>query len=281
MPYMRALFTGVLLIGLGACTQTWIQDQLAPIRAMSPSGSAFTQGLHGEYLWLADAEYSGNDLSDALYYGDKARRAGGGEEVAPEDPTAQGMPAHLQAEAERAYGRLSAALDGGGKTAAPEQMARAQVAYDCMVREWCEPHAAIAECQSRFMSAMAAVEAAIKPMMGEPMATPERDFLVFFDWNRANIRADAAVILDQVVSAISALGSRKVSLVGNTDTTGPADYNMSLSVRRADAVRAYLMGRGVSSSSIAATGRGETDLRVPTPDNVREEENRRVEISLE
>lgn len=279
MPYMRALFTGVLLIGLGACTQTWIQDQLAPIRAMSPSGSAFTQALHGEYLWLADAEYSGNDLSDALYYGDKARRAGGGEEVAPEDPTAQGMPAHLQAEAERAYARLTDALNGGGKTAAPEQMARAQVAYDCMVREWCEPHAGIADCQNRFANAMAAVEAALRPTA--MMAPPERDFLVFFDWDRANIRADAARILDQVVSAIGALGSTKVNLVGNTDTTGPADYNMGLSVRRADAVRAYLMRRGVSSSSVMAVGRGESDLRVPTPDNVREEENRRVEISIE
>ncbi len=279
MPYMRALFTGVLLIGLGACTQTWVQDQLAPIRAMSPVGLAFTQALHGEYLWLADAEYSAGDLSDALYYGDKARRAGGGEGLAPEDPTAQGMPAHLQAEAERAYGRLTAALNGGGRPAAPEQMARAQVAYDCMVREWCEPHDAIAECQARFLAAMAAVEAALRPP--EPMAPPERDFLVFFDWDRANIRADAARILDQVVSAIGALGSSSVSLIGNTDTTGPADYNMRLSVRRADAVRAYLMRRGISSSAITATGRGESDLRVPTPDNVREEENRRVEISIE
>ena len=126
---------------------------------------------------------------------------------------------------------------------------------------------------------MAAVEAALKPAV--VMAPPEPDFLVFFDWDRANLRADAARILDQVVSAISALGSPKVSLIGNTDTTGPADYNMRLSVRRADAVRDYLMRRGVSSASISATGRGETDLRVPTPDNVREEENRRVEISLE
>jgi OOP family OmpA-OmpF porin len=277
MSQVKGFLAAVLVLALGACTTTFIQDQLNPIRSMQTSGSAFTQALHSEYLWLADAEYAGNDLSDALYYGEKARRAGNGEEVAPEDPTAQGIPASEAAELTRAHARLMAALEGGGKTAAPAAMARAQVAFDCMVREWCEIHDAIAGCRDRFWAALAEVEAALKPMM-EP---PARDYLIFFDWDKSAIRSDAASVLDEVVSAMRALNSTKVNLIGFTDTSGDANYNQGLSVRRANSAREYLELRGVRADAIVASGRGENDLLVPTPDGVREEENRRVEITLE
>ncbi|MDA0704574.1 MAG: OmpA family protein [Proteobacteria bacterium] len=244
---------------------------------MPTTGTAFTQALHSEYLWLADAEYSGGDLSDALYYGEKARRAGNGEEVAPEDPYANATPIPAGGPAATAGDRLQAALAGGGKTAAPAAMARAQVAYDCMIREWCEIHDAIAGCKDRFLAAVAEVEAALQPMM-EP---PARDYLIFFDWNKSNIRGDAAQVLDQVVASMRELKATRLNLIGFTDTSGSADYNQGLSVRRANAAKAYLEAQGVRSDVIAAAGRGENDLLVPTPDGVREEENRRVEITLE
>ncbi|MBT6117097.1 MAG: OmpA family protein [Rhodospirillaceae bacterium] len=277
MSQVKGFLAAVLVLALGACTTTYIQDQLNPIRSMQTSGSAFTQALHSEYLWLADAEYAGNDLSDALYYGEKARRAGNGEEVAPEDPTAQGMPSSEAAEMTRAHARLMAALEGGGKTAAPAAMARAQVAFDCMVREWCEIHDAIAGCRDRFWAALAEVEAALMPMM-EP---PARDYLIFFDWNKSDVRNDASKVLDEVVSAMRALNATKVNLIGFTDTSGAASYNQILSVRRASSAKEYLELRGVNANAIMTSGRGENDLLVPTPDGVREEENRRVEITLE
>lgn len=277
MSQVKGFLAAVLVLALGACTTTYIQDQLAPIRSMQTSGSAFTQGLHSEYLWLADAEYAGNDLSDALYYGGKARRAGNGEEVAPEDPTAQGMPAPEAAEMTRTHERLMAALNGGGKTAAPAAMARAQVAFDCMVREWCEIHDAIAGCRDRFWAALAEVEAALMPMM-EP---PARDYLIFFDWNKSDVRNDASKVLDEVVTAMRALNANKINLIGYTDTSGAASYNQILSVRRANSAKEYLELRGVNANAIMTSGRGENDLLVPTPDGVREEENRRVEITIE
>jgi outer membrane protein OmpA-like peptidoglycan-associated protein len=69
-----------------------------------------------------------------------------------------------------------------------------------------------------------------------------------------------------------------VQVTGYTDTSGSADYNQRLSVRRADAVAAVLVQDGVPSGSMVVTGRGQNDLRVPTPDGVREPQNRRVEI---
>ena len=69
-----------------------------------------------------------------------------------------------------------------------------------------------------------------------------------------------------------------VQVTGFTDTSGSADYNQRLSVRRANAAAAVLAQDGVPQSSMVVTGRGQNDLRVPTPDGVREPQNRRVEI---
>jgi outer membrane protein OmpA-like peptidoglycan-associated protein len=69
-----------------------------------------------------------------------------------------------------------------------------------------------------------------------------------------------------------------VQVTGFTDTSGSADYNQRLSERRANAVAAVLVQDGVPQTNLVVTGRGENDLRVPTPNGVREPQNRRVEI---
>jgi len=73
---------------------------------------------------------------------------------------------------------------------------------------------------------------------------------------------------------------RVVELVGYTDRSGADRYNQALSERRAMAVRNYFGGQGVVVQQMTSIGKGETDPRVPTPDGVREQENRRVEIRL-
>ena len=69
-----------------------------------------------------------------------------------------------------------------------------------------------------------------------------------------------------------------VQVTGYTDTSGSYQYNERLSVRRARAVAAVLAQDGVPPGAVVVTGRGENDLRVPTPQGVREPQNRRVEI---
>ena len=66
---------------------------------------------------------------------------------------------------------------------------------------------------------------------------------------------------------------------GFTDTAGPAEYNMMLSDRRAIAVRDYLKALGVTAE-MTTIPRGQEDLRVATPDGVKERENRRVEVHI-
>jgi outer membrane protein OmpA-like peptidoglycan-associated protein len=108
---------------------------------------------------------------------------------------------------------------------------------------------------------------------------PARDYLVFFDFDKADIRPDAASVLDRVAQGVFEVGSSNVSLVGHADTSGPAKYNQWLSERRAFAVREYLLGKGIAVDVIAK-GRGEQDPRVDTNDGVEEQENRRVEIQI-
>ncbi len=66
-----------------------------------------------------------------------------------------------------------------------------------------------------------------------------------------------------------------VQVIGHTDTSGSAAYNQKLSVRRADAVAGALAQAGVPQNAMTVTGVGQNDLKVPTPDGVREPQNRR------
>jgi OOP family OmpA-OmpF porin len=71
-----------------------------------------------------------------------------------------------------------------------------------------------------------------------------------------------------------------VQVVGYTDRAGSSGYNLRLSKRRADTVRAALVKDGVAAAAIADAGRGEDSPAVPTPDGVRNPQNRRVTITL-
>jgi len=106
-------------------------------------------------------------------------------------------------------------------------------------------------------------------------------FIVFFDWNKSDITPEAASILDNAAQAYATTGNAQVMLAGYTDTSGTASYNMGLSQRRADAVKAYLAGKGVPDAALQTQAFGETKLLVQTADGVREPQNRRVEIVIQ
>lgn len=72
-----------------------------------------------------------------------------------------------------------------------------------------------------------------------------------------------------------------VKVSGHADRSGPEGYNMRLAKRRADAVRDAFVAIGVPRKSIVTGSRGESESAVPTPDGVKEQGNRRVEIYFE
>jgi len=121
--------------------------------------------------------------------------------------------------------------------------------------------------------------AAPAPTPAPAPATPQT-YTVYFDFDRSNIRADAEPVLRQALEAAQA-GNQTFALTGHTDTVGSAEYNMGLSLRRAESVQNWLEQRGVPANATSVAGRGFSEPAVPTGPNVREQRNRRVEIILQ
>jgi outer membrane protein OmpA-like peptidoglycan-associated protein len=113
-----------------------------------------------------------------------------------------------------------------------------------------------------------------------PAVQAARTYLVFFDWDRADLSARARQIVSEAAQA-STKGVTKIQVNGYTDLSGTAAYNQKLSVRRAESVQAELVRDGVPQNEIAIRGYGESDPLVPTAKGVREPQNRRVEIILD
>lgn len=114
-----------------------------------------------------------------------------------------------------------------------------------------------------------------------PPPPPPTSFMVFFDWDRSNLSAQAMSTIQQAAAAYKSRGSARVTATGHTDTTGSESYNMALSLRRANAVKDGLVQQGVPTTAISVVGRGEQTPLVATGDNVREPQNRRVEIVMD
>jgi OOP family OmpA-OmpF porin len=113
---------------------------------------------------------------------------------------------------------------------------------------------------------------------------PARERIVLrgvnFDFDKSNIRPDAAVILDEAVRILSGSASA-VSIEGHTDAIGTDAYNQGLSERRAASVKRYLADHGIDASRLSTVGYGES--RPISSNQTREGRalNRRVELNVE
>lgn len=101
---------------------------------------------------------------------------------------------------------------------------------------------------------------------------------VNFDFDQSYIRQDDIAKLDQDVATLKKYGDMKVEVAGHTDWIGTDEYNMGLSMRRAEAVRNYLIDKGIAGDRLISRGYGESQ---PVADNATEAgrfQNRRVEL---
>jgi OOP family OmpA-OmpF porin len=122
-------------------------------------------------------------------------------------------------------------------------------------------------------------EAAPLPPPAPPVAAPS--YMVFFDWDRSNLSDQALNTIRQAAGQYKTRGNARITATGHTDKSGPENYNMALSLRRANAVKDALVREGVPATAIAVIGRGESQPLVQTADGVREPQNRRVEIVIQ
>jgi outer membrane protein, adhesin transport system len=105
-------------------------------------------------------------------------------------------------------------------------------------------------------------------------------FVLNFQIGSTRLTPESQALLERVFGVINERPSPDVTLIGHTDTTGGAQANLRLSLRRAETVQRLLAPVASRIVAIEVQGRGETDLLVPTPDNRNEPRNRRVQITV-
>ena len=102
----------------------------------------------------------------------------------------------------------------------------------------------------------------------------------FFDTDKSVLKPEGKAKLDDLVSKISGINLEVIIAVGHTDSDGSDAYNQKLSVRRSEAVKAYLLTKGVEKNRVYTEGKGE---KQPVADNKTKDgkaKNRRVEIEV-
>ena len=102
----------------------------------------------------------------------------------------------------------------------------------------------------------------------------------FFDFDKAVLKPEAKVKLDDMASKLKSINLEVVIAVGHTDSVGSDEYNQKLSIRRAEAVKAYLVSKGIEANRVYTEGKGE---KQPVADNKTADgraKNRRVEIEV-
>jgi len=102
----------------------------------------------------------------------------------------------------------------------------------------------------------------------------------FFDFDKAVLKPEGKAKLDDLVGKVQGINLEVIIAVGHTDSVGSDAYNQKLSVRRAEAVKAYLVSKGIEKNRVYTEGKGE---KQPVADNKTADgraKNRRVEIEV-
>ena len=158
------------------------------------------------------------------------------------------------------------------------------------------PATAIAECDGALKTPAPPAPApapapmaapAPKPAPPAPVAPPVATSVkvtfaadAFFDFDKSVLKPEGKAKLDDLVSKMGGINLEVIIAVGHTDSVGADAYNQKLSVRRSEAVKSYLVSKGIEKNRVYTEGKGE---KQPVADNKTAEgraKNRRVEIEV-
>lgn len=126
-------------------------------------------------------------------------------------------------------------------------------------------------------------EADVKRIFGDALAAQPPaaiHYTLYFEFDSDELTAESRKLLQEVLQTVKTYPTPHVTVIGHTDTTGPAAVNVQLGLRRATVVRTMLVDTGLDGAQIDATSHGEATPLVKTADEVTEPKNRRVEITV-
>lgn len=102
----------------------------------------------------------------------------------------------------------------------------------------------------------------------------------FFDFDKAVIKPEGKAKLDDLVSKVKDINLEVIIAVGHTDSVGSDAYNQKLSIRRSEAIKAYLVTKGVEKNRVYTEGKGEKQPVADNKTGAGRAKNRRVEIEV-
>jgi outer membrane protein OmpA-like peptidoglycan-associated protein len=109
---------------------------------------------------------------------------------------------------------------------------------------------------------------------------PARRFNLYFESGTDMLTPESKGLVAEVIVAVQGRVAPDVSVIGHTDTTGTAAFNVTLGLQRAALIRDLLVQAGLPADLVEVVSHGESDPLVPTPDNTAEARNRRVEVTV-
>ena len=267
---------------LASCASNY---DVAQVSGMKDQGGAFASALHKRYIERAEFEVNEGDWASVGFFNTRAEMSAMGDVPAVQSANERNLKVDVN-DINRAYNALTSALKTSAPQVTPDACARAQTWFEHWMEQAAEGHQPdhISAARSGFDTAMPECKGdmpMVKPMVKPMSNAMSASFIVYFDHNSAELTPSANVIVGLAAGVgMDAYASRAV-LVGHTDTSGASAYNNALSQKRAQAVAAALLAKGMPAAEVRSSHAGETDLKVETGDNVREGQNRRVVIMFE
>ncbi|MEG3619116.1 OmpA family protein [Magnetovibrio sp. PR-2] len=256
---------------LAACASSY---DVEGVKMMSDQGDAYASALHKRYSERAVFEKEEGDWQSVAFFNDNAKMAAMGQAPMLQDPSARALKADMDG-IKMGHASLTKALGTNAPQVNSDACARAQTFLEHWMEQSEEGHQ-----PDHIAAAKTSFETALPDCVGEKpvMAKPElKPLIVYFAFDSAEVSSGAMSQVKVAVEAAKKAGVKQATVIGHTDTSGNADYNMMLSQKRAEAVAKALMVQGIGTQ-ISSSHAGETSPMEATDDGVKSRLNRRVEV---
>ena len=297
MNLIKSTSVLICLLFLWSCSASY--KELSNMEEKNPAN--FQEYLLNEYKLKATFEAEEmHDWNSAKLYSEKALKSLETDKIYPEEVSYWKLPDENVEEITIAYDNLMS-IYNNAKVIDPMNLAKAISSLDCWSEQQEENWQTwdINSCKEDFLKTMhniyekiASEEKIIdnNDQISKLENTTSDDVtivtknktnevmqIIYFDFDKFNL---SNVSKNKIKSFVIKNGSQinEYLVIGHTDTKGSKNYNLSLSIKRAEVVKEILIDYGIKSSSIKILGRGEETLAIQTPDDTKQPANRRVEI---
>lgn len=275
---LKRLFYAVLLLTFAAGCSPLSQLK----QATADERGDFHAHLAQEYLSFAQSEQELERHETSRYFAKKGLKAARRQSAPPEKLADWELEGDIRLELQQARARLLAVRTDFLQRVVGQNVARAQLFFDC----WVMQAAGNADsdltlpCRQEFIDEMQNIDQVINTLGPAPDITLPAHFTIEFPFGSAELTHDADYAVQQVLAVTTLYPDARISLTGHTDRAGSEAFNLELSLSRAEAVESALLGAGIDPGRITLLAVGEDDPEIPTLDGISRSRNRRVEISI-